>query len=262
MEIHAALVIFLGSGGNVEVRKWNLLRMLWIEIKQGLADDRVIMYFLFVLITENQHSGRRGFVEFLVLSMLSWRRRRQPRIQILIALLSHPLLIETLLVHLVGQASLVLLVIVKRRTRIRPPIGIVEPRVSPPISTHASVAVVVAAASTAISPESHTATGTAEAAVEASRGDCRTGSSGTTTRERRTGARPTERRTTRMTGKPAVRSETTASAAKPMPAPGSVASAMLRRKGQRSQQEPKRRNHKRSMHAPIICPTQAVQPRN
>src|SRR5580658_4833972 len=101
VEIHAALVVFLGSGGNVEVRERNLLRVLRVEAKQGLADDRVIVYFLFVLIAENQHRGRRGFVEFLVLSMLAWRRRRQPRIEILIALLPHPLLIKALLVHLV-----------------------------------------------------------------------------------------------------------------------------------------------------------------
>jgi len=155
VEIHAALVVGLGSGGNVEIREWNLLRMLRVEVKQGLADDGVIVYFLFVLIAENQHRGRRGFVEFLMLSMLAWRRRSQPRIEILIALLPHPLFIKTLLVHLVGQPGLVLLVIVERRTRIRPPIGIVEPRVSPPISTHASVAVVVTVASDAAGSELH-----------------------------------------------------------------------------------------------------------
>lgn len=102
VEIHAALVVFLSSGGNVEVRERNLLSVLRVEIKQGLANDGVIVHFLLVLISENQHRGRRGLVEFLVLAVLPRRRRRRPRIEILIALLPHPLLIKALLVHLVG----------------------------------------------------------------------------------------------------------------------------------------------------------------
>src|SRR5271155_5325423 len=64
-----------------------------------------------------------------------------------------------------------------------------------------------------------------------------------------------------MARKPAVRNST-ASAAKPVPATRSVASAVLRRKRHRSQQEHERRDLKRSMHTLIICSTWPVQPRN
>src|ERR1700691_413051 len=251
VEIHAVLVVFLGSGGNVEGRERNLLRVLRGEVKQGLGDDRVIVYFLFVLIAENQHRGRRGFVEFLVLSMLARWRGRHPGIEILIALLPHPLLIETLLIHLVGQASLVLLVIVERRTRIRPPIGIVETRVSPPISTHASVAVVVAVPPGAVGPESHATTvePTIKAAVEASRGECRTGSRTTCERTRcGTCARPrtANRLSARVAGEPAtVRRKAPGMAA----TTGRMASAVLRRKRHRSQQESERRDENWPIHS-------------
>jgi len=66
-----------------------------------------------------------------------------------------------------------------------------------------------------------------------------------------------------MPGKPAVRSKSTASAAKPVPATRSVASAaVLRQKRHRCEQEHERRDHKRSMHTLIICPTQAARARN
>jgi hypothetical protein len=86
VEINAVLVVFLGRCRYVEVRERNLLRMLRIEVPQGLADDGVIVYLLLVLVTENQHRGRCGFVEFLVLA--SRRPRRRPRVEILITLLS------------------------------------------------------------------------------------------------------------------------------------------------------------------------------
>jgi hypothetical protein len=65
-----------------------------------------------------------------------------------------------------------------------------------------------------------------------------------------------------VAGKPAVRSKPTASAAKPVPATRSVASAVLRRKRHRSQEEHESRDHKRSMHTPIICLTEGGQERN
>jgi type IV secretory pathway TrbL component len=194
--------------------------------------------------------------------MLAWWRRRRPRIKILIALLPHSLLIETLLVHLVGQAGLVLLVIIERRTRIRPPIRIVETRVSPPISTHASVAVVVAVASAAISPESHTATITAVAAVEAARGECgmRSGASERTRCGTRTRPHTAESWSAGVAGE----ASTVRSKAADMAATtgGMASAAMLGRKRHGDQQQHERRTEKRSMHTSIICPSEAGQARN
>src|SRR5271169_3495273 len=106
VKIYAALVVLLGRGRQVEVRERNLLRMLWVEIPQGLADDRVIVYFLFVLVAENQHGSWSGFRHFFL--VFARRRRSRVRIQILIALMAHPLFLQALSVHLVGQTSLVL----------------------------------------------------------------------------------------------------------------------------------------------------------
>jgi hypothetical protein len=64
-----------------------------------------------------------------------------------------------------------------------------------------------------------------------------------------------------MAGKPAVRSKSAASAAEPMPARGRMTSAVLRQERYRSQQEQELCDHKRPMHAPIICPTGGCQGR-
>lgn len=56
-EIYAALIVdFLGS---VEIKfcKRNFLGSLWGKNPQRLADDSVILHFLFALIAENQNCG-------------------------------------------------------------------------------------------------------------------------------------------------------------------------------------------------------------
>lgn len=147
-EIDAALVVGFRCGRDVEVREWNFFGMLRRERPQRLADDSVILHFLPTLIAEYQHGGRSGFGSFCLVR----GRRRRTRIQVLIALLAHPLLIEVLLVHLVGQAYLILLILIVRGAGIPPPIRI-ERAVAPRISV-AAAAVSVAIISEPVSADS------------------------------------------------------------------------------------------------------------
>ena len=112
-EFYAVIVIRLGGRGKIEFRERNLLRMLWV-IRHHLSNDGVVSYFLLVLITENEHGRRVG--SFRALG-LAWRRRRGARIYILVGLLAHLLFREALLVHLIGQADLILLILIGRRSR-------------------------------------------------------------------------------------------------------------------------------------------------
>lgn len=152
VKIHAALVVLLGRGRQVEVGERNFLCMLGVEIPQGLADDCVIVYFLFVLVAENQHRGRSRLRHFFFVR----RRRRRLRIEILIALLAHPLFFQALRVHLIGQAGFVLLTRVVRRTRIRPPVW-VDSAAEVRISIAPATAVNVAIAPKTVGSQSETA---------------------------------------------------------------------------------------------------------
>lgn len=160
-EIHSPLVVGLGRGRQVQVRQRNLLRMLRSEVPQRLPYDGIVLYFQPALIAEHQHRGWSGF---RTLGFMR-RRRRRPRINILIALLAHPLLIKALLVHLVGQANLVLLVLIVRRAGIPPPIRI-EQTVTPRITAAADIA-------GAVIPQAVGANSDAAGMVEAPRGERR-----------------------------------------------------------------------------------------
>src|SRR6202020_2330583 len=86
---YSAVVVDFGGSGKIEIGKRNLLGVLRRKIPQCLSYDGVILDFLFVLIAEDQHGGGSGLCAFrLVL------RRRAARVNILIALLTHSLLIQ------------------------------------------------------------------------------------------------------------------------------------------------------------------------
>ncbi len=159
-EFYAVIVIRLGGRGKIEFRERNLLRMLWREYPHHLSNDGVVSYFLLVLITENEH-GRLG--SFRALG-LAWRRRRGARIYILVGLLAHLLFREALLVHLIGQADLILLILIVGGTGVPPPVGIdsaAQVRISITPTAAVSIPVTIAPKSR-IGAESQTDAGTIE----------------------------------------------------------------------------------------------------
>lgn len=150
-EIHTALVVRLGRGWKVEIREGNLLRMLRSEVPQRPAYDGVILHFLLMLIVENQHRGRYSFrAWFLVRWLRDWAR-----ISVRVGGGAHSLLLKALRIHLIGEAYLVLLILIVGGIRIPPPVRIectsVPPRI--PIAVKSATAVPIAVVSEAISSE-------------------------------------------------------------------------------------------------------------
>ena len=132
----AAIVIGLFGRGQVEIREWNLLRVLWGEVPQSLPDDRIVADFLVVLVAEDQDRGGKDRVRGISLGM---GYGAGLRVRILIAvgflLAHHALLLQTLLVHLVGDGEILVVVVIVRRVVI-PPVpqpGIIAP--APPRKT-------------------------------------------------------------------------------------------------------------------------------
>src|ERR1700691_6266949 len=79
VKIHAAVVVGFGGGWQVELGEWNFLRTLGGKDPQRLADDGVILHFLFVQVAEDQDRGRSGFraLFFFPRALLPARRRRR-----------------------------------------------------------------------------------------------------------------------------------------------------------------------------------------
>src|ERR1700687_2044303 len=126
LKIHPAIVVHPGSSIQVQLRKRNLLPgLVVIEHPERTTSDRIIPYFLNMLVAENQRRRGDGSGPFLFASL------RAARIHILIpcalpiVLLSHPLFSDAQRVHLAGQRKFAILIIVIRGRRVRPPIGIV-----------------------------------------------------------------------------------------------------------------------------------------
>src|ERR1700722_2254274 len=119
-EIHAAVLVDLGGCGDVQVRERNLLRPLCREAKQRVADDGVVLYFFFVLITKDQRSGRRGSSEFCVPGLVRSRSRVSVLISTVVIVLPVTIrrarFVRTLLVHHISLGiTLVLTIVVRRR---------------------------------------------------------------------------------------------------------------------------------------------------
>jgi len=126
METDAAIVVCLGGCGEVEIGEGNFFGALGSEGPERLADDGVVLHFLFVPVAEDEHGGwhDRGAFWFLIT-----RSGSRVRISVLIAvglfLAQHPLLVEALRVHIVRDGAIPLVVVVIGRTGIPPPVGIV-----------------------------------------------------------------------------------------------------------------------------------------
>jgi len=120
VEIDSAVLICFFCRWKVETGKGNFLGPLRGKIPERLAYDGVIFYFLCVLIAENQYGGG--------VSFHSLRRLRGRRVSLTVSVLvgvpAHSLLVEALLIHLVGEADLVLLILIVGRIGIPPPVGI------------------------------------------------------------------------------------------------------------------------------------------
>lgn len=135
-EIYATVVI--GFVGRVEIKvgKRKFLGVLRSEYPQSLADDGVVLHFLFVLVAEDQDRVRTGGRAF------RGARRCRARIGILIALLA-PLVVRARIVRRAG-------ILVGRGIIVPPPVGInsaAKIRISQPRAAE-SKAIVAEAAST------------------------------------------------------------------------------------------------------------------
>jgi hypothetical protein len=126
LKIHPAIVVHPGSSIQVQLRERNLLPgLVVIEHPERSTSNRIIPYFLNMLVAENQRRRGDGSGPFLL------ARLRAARIHILIpfplpiVLLAQPLFFDAQRVHLAGQRKFAILIIVIRGRRVRPPVRIV-----------------------------------------------------------------------------------------------------------------------------------------
>jgi len=125
-EIDTAVLVGLRSRSNIEVAERYLFRVLRREVPQRLANNGVVVNLFFTLIAEDKNRSRDNFGRVRIGALtLRWRRAG---VEILIALLAHLLIFQTLLVHLIGVSAIVVVVLIVRQARvgIPPPVGIVK----------------------------------------------------------------------------------------------------------------------------------------
>src|ERR1700690_549599 len=155
VEGQAAVVVGLSGGSEVEIGEGNFFGAGGSETPEGLAYDGVVAAFLLVLVAEDQDCGRNNCGSLLFIPGVRPSHRAGTSVDILVAvgffLAAHSLLFETLLVHLVGYGSVLLVVLIVvliiGRARIPPPVGIIESAVGIGIevATPAAVAVAIVA---------------------------------------------------------------------------------------------------------------------
>jgi len=138
-ERQAAVVVGFGGGGQVEIGHRNFFGVLRIEVPQRLPDDGVVADFLLVLVAEDEHGVRQNG-RALGLALRGTARRRCVDILITVGLfllhhllLSRLLFIETLLVHIFGDGSILVVICIIGRVGIPPPEGIVKSAIQPRI---------------------------------------------------------------------------------------------------------------------------------
>lgn len=127
-EGHAAVFVGFNGCGNVEIGERNSPGLLWSENPQSLADDRVVIHFLPVLIAEDEH--RRGhdrcsrffFVYCVYCGAWRWVRMGVGvTVAVGFFLAQHALLFQILLVHLLSKRQIVVVALIVIRVRIPPP---------------------------------------------------------------------------------------------------------------------------------------------